>query len=193
MTTRQTGGFEYGARIRRAERLSIAHPFAAEFLDFYRRVASFQAGLRAGFAGSSDAKSSHKFADGSRAPLSLPVLLPHYRGFLSLIEQHAPPSLREAAREMSLLASDSWIASWNAYWEHAGKFEQKIDAFAQFLPRAFLQPYAELLAGDQVMPQAVATPHVCPICRGRRQTGRGRFAARRRWRKEVAGLHVVRT
>ena len=167
MNTTQTGGSEYGARIRRAERLSAAHPFASEFLDFYRRVASFQAELRASFAASNGANSSHNFADGSRAPLNLTVLLPHYRGFLSVIERHAPPALREAAREISLLAADSWIASWNTYWEHAGKFDQKIDAFAQFLPRAFLQPYAELLAGDIVMPPAVTTPHVCPICGAR--------------------------
>ena len=82
MTTTQTGGSEYAARIRRAERLSATHPFASEFLDFYKEIASFQKVLRAGFAASSDAKSSHKFADGSRAPLNLPVLLPHYRDFL---------------------------------------------------------------------------------------------------------------
>jgi len=167
MIATQTGGSEYGARIRRAERLSAAHPFASEFLDFYRRVASFQAELRASFAASSGAKSGQKFADGSRAPLNLPVLLPHYLRFLSVIEQHAPPALREAARQMSLLASDSWIASWNAYWEHAGKFDLQIGAFAQFLPRAFLQPYAELSAGDQVPPPAVTTSHVCPICGAR--------------------------
>ena len=171
MNTTQTGGSEYGARILRAERLSAAHPFASEFLDFYRRVASFQTELRASFAASSDAKSGHKFADGSRAALNLTVLLPRYPGFLSVIERHAPPALREAARQMSLLASDSWIAGWNAYWEHAGKFDQQIGAFAQFLPRAFLQPYAELLAGGMVMPPPVTTPHVCPICGARPMLG----------------------
>ena len=171
MTTTQTGGSEHGARIRRAERLSATHPFASEFLDFYKRVASFQAELRASFAASSDAKSGQKFADGSRAPLNLTVLLPHYPGFLSVIERHAPPALREAARQMSLLASDSWIASWNAYWEHAGKFDQQIGAFAQFLPRAFLQPYAELVAGGMVMPPPMTTPHVCPICGARPMLG----------------------
>ena len=167
MTATQTGRSEYDARIRRAERLSGIHPFASEFLDFYKQVASLQAELRANFAVSSDAKPGRRFADGSRAPLNLTLLLPHYRGFLSVIERHAPPALREATRQMSLLASDSWIANWNAYWEHAGKFDQQIGAFAQFLPRAFLQPYAELLAGVMVTPPAVTTPHVCPICGAR--------------------------
>ena len=53
MNTTQTGGSEYGARIRRAERLSAAHSFASEFLDFYGRLASFQAELRESFAASS--------------------------------------------------------------------------------------------------------------------------------------------
>jgi formate dehydrogenase accessory protein FdhE len=167
MNTTQAGGSEYGRRIRRAERLSAMHPFASEFLDFYRQVASIQAELRASFTASRDAKLSQKFADGSRTLLNLTLLLPHHRGFLSVIEQHAPPALREAARQMSLLAPDSWVANWNAYWEHAGKFDQQIGAFAQFLPRAFLQPYAELLAEDQVMPPAVTTSHVCPICGAR--------------------------
>lgn len=167
MTTTQTGGAEYGARVRRAERLSAAHPFASEFLDFYKQVVSFQKVLRASFAAASDAKSSRVFADGSRDPLDLTVLLPHYRGFLSVIEQHAPPALRASARQMSLLASDSWIAGLNAYWEHAGKHDQEIGAFAQFLPRAFLQPYAELLSGERAMPPPVITPRVCPICGAR--------------------------
>jgi FdhE protein len=167
MTTTQTGGFEYGARIRRAERLSVAHSFASEFLDFYKQVVSFQKVLLASFAAASDAKSSRAFADGNRDPLDLTVLLPHYRGFLSVIEQHAPPALRASARQMSLLPSDSWIAGLNAYWEHSGKRDQGIGAFAQFLPRAFLQPYAELLSGDRTMPPAVITPRICPICGAR--------------------------
>jgi FdhE protein len=167
MTTAQTGGAEYGARVRRAERLSAAHPFASEFLDFYKQVVSFQKVLRASFAAASDVKSSRMFADGNRDPLDPTVLLPHYRGFLSVIEQHAPPALRASARQMSLLSSDSWIAGLNAYWEHAGKRDQEIGAFAQFLPRAFLQPYAERLAGDRAIPPAVTTPRVCPVCGAR--------------------------
>jgi formate dehydrogenase accessory protein FdhE len=167
MTTPQTGGVEYAPRIRRAQRLSAAHPFASEFLDFYSQVASFQKMLRASFATASAVTSRRVFADGSRGPLDLTVLLPHYRSFLSMIEQHAPSALHESARQMALLGSDSWIESLNAYWEHAGRYDQEIGAFAQFLPRAFLQPYAELLAGDRVLPPPVTTPRVCPICGAR--------------------------
>jgi FdhE protein len=167
MTTAQTGASDYGARIRRAERLSVAHSFASEFLDFYKQIASLQKTLQATFAASGGVNPSRVFAGGIRDPLDLSVHLPHYRGFLSVIEQHAPRALRESARQMSLLASDSWIASLNAYWELAGRYDQQIGAFAQFLARAFLEPYAELLAGDVPIPPALRTPRVCPICGAR--------------------------
>ncbi len=98
MTTIQTGGTEYDARIRRAERLSSEHTFAAEFLDFYKHVAAFQKTLRANIASSSGVKSGSAPAAELRDPLDLTVLLPHFRGFLSLIEQHAPPALGKSLR-----------------------------------------------------------------------------------------------
>jgi FdhE protein len=167
MTTPQTGGTEYDARIRRAERLSSEHSFAAEFLDFYKHVAAFQKTLHANIASSSGLKSSRALAAGLRDPLDLTVLLPHFRGFLSTIEQHAPPPLAKSAHQMSLLPSDSWVASLEAYWKHAGKYDQQVGAFAQFLARAFLQPYAEFRAAQTPKPPIVMTVRVCPLCGSR--------------------------
>src|SRR5205807_4538709 len=82
-----------------------------------------------------------------RADIDFAVVRPHFRGYLSVIENHAPPALAESARQMALLGSDSWIASLEAYWQHAGLYEQQVGAFAQFLPMSFLQPYVELLVG----------------------------------------------
>ncbi len=167
MTTTQTGGAEYDARIRRAERLSSEHTFAAEFLDFYKHVAAFQKTLRANIAAASGAKSRSAPAADLRDPLDLTVLLPHFRGFLSLIEQHAPPALGKSAHQMSLLPSDSWVASLEAYWEHAGKYDQQVGALAQFLARAFLQPYAESRAAQTPRAPQVVTVRVCPLCGSR--------------------------
>jgi len=167
MTTTQTGGTEYDARIRRAERLSSAHTFAAEFLDFYKHVAAFQKTLRANIASSSGVKSGSAPAAELRDPLDLTVLLPHFRGFLSLIEQHAPPALGKSAHQMSLLPSDSWVASLEAYWEHAGKYDQQVGALAQFLARAFLQPYAESRAAQTPRAPQVVTVRFCPLCGSR--------------------------
>jgi FdhE protein len=167
MTTTKTGGAAYDERIRRAARLSADHPFAAEFLDFYKHVAAFQKTLRANISASSGTKSRGALADGLRDPLDLTLLLPHFRSFLSTIEQHAPPALRNSAHQMSLLPLDSWVASLGAYWEHAGKYDQQIGAFAQFLARAFLQPYAEFRAALTPQAPMVMTVRVCPLCGAR--------------------------
>src|SRR5438045_4420569 len=101
MTTAQTGASDYDARMRRAERLSAQHLFATEFLDFYKHIAAFQKTLRANLAASSAVKSSSASVAGLRDPFDRAVLLPHFRDFLSLIEQHAPPALGKCAQQMS--------------------------------------------------------------------------------------------
>ena len=167
MTAAQTVGTAYDARIRRADRLSSQYSFASEFLTFYKHVAAFQKTLRSGIASSSGTKSGGTLAGEIRDPLDLAVLLPHFRGFLSTIEQHAPAALRGAAHHMSLLSSDSWIAGLEAYWEHAGRYDQQIGAFAQFPARAFLQPYAEFRAALTPKPPVVTTMRLCPLCGAR--------------------------
>src|SRR5881394_3175472 len=164
MTTAQTGASDYDTRMRRAERLSAEHLFATEFLDFYKHIAAFQKTLRANLAASSAVKSSSASVAGLRDPFDRAVLLPRFRGFLSLIEQHAPLALGKCAQQMSLLPSDSWIAHLEAYWELAGKYDQQAGALAQFLARAFLQPYAEFRAALTPRAPAVMTVRVCPQC-----------------------------
>jgi FdhE protein len=68
---------------------------------------------------------------------------------------------------MSLLPSDSWVASLEAYWEHAGRYDQQVGALAQFLARAFLQPYAEFRAAQTPGAPVVMTMRVCPSCGSR--------------------------
>jgi FdhE protein len=167
MTSTQTGGPEYDARIRRAEWLSTQHPFAAEFLDFYKHVAGFQKIIRASIASSSGVNPAAAFTAEVRDSLDLTVLLSYFRGFLSTMEQHAPAALAQSARQMSLLGSDSWIASLEAYWEHAGKYDQQVGAFAQFLARAFLQPYAEFRGTLTTAAPIVVTTRLCPLCGSR--------------------------
>jgi formate dehydrogenase accessory protein FdhE len=168
MTNSQNGGPQYDARIRRAERLSAEHPFATEFLDFFRHVASFQKNLRANInSPSAGIKPTSVPGQELRGPLDLTVVLPHFRGFLSVIEKQGPPALSESARQFSQLPSDSWIASLQSYWELAGKFDQQVGAFAQFIPRAFLQPYAEFRAERTPAAPLVVTTRVCPLCGAR--------------------------
>src|SRR5260370_1196341 len=127
---------EDDARSRRAEWLCSQHSFASEFLNFYKHVAAFQKTLRAGIIAAAGTKSSNISVAELRVPLDLSVLLPHFRGFLSTIEQRAPAALGKAAHQLSLLPSDSWIASLESYWQHAGKYDQQVRAFAHFPPPA---------------------------------------------------------
>jgi FdhE protein len=163
----QAGGAEYDARIARAEQLSSPHSAATEFLEFYEHVASFQKLLRANIAAAHAVNPSDVSPAELRGAIDFTVILPHFRGYLSVIENHAPPALGESARQMALLDSDSWIASVEAYWHHAGIYDQQVGAFAQFLPRGFLQPYTEFRAA--LMPRApqVTTPRLCPLCGSR--------------------------
>jgi formate dehydrogenase accessory protein FdhE len=167
MTTAQTGATEYDARIARADRLASPHSAATEVLEFYKSVAAFQKKLRANIAASSVFGSGSGLAAEVRGELDLTVLLPHFRSYLSVIEQHAPSALAESARQMALLPSDSWIASLEAYWKHAGTYDQQVGAFAQFLPRAFLQPYAEFRSALTPRAPLVGTTRLCPLCGSR--------------------------
>jgi formate dehydrogenase accessory protein FdhE len=171
MMSPQTGGPVYDARLRRAERLSSQHAFASEFLNFYKHVASFQKGLHAKVASANGSNAGATAGADIREQLDLTLLLPHFRGFLSVTEQQAPTALCESARQMAQLPSDSWIASLQAYWEHAGRYDQQVGALAQFIPRAFLEPYAEFRAARIERPPVARPPHVCPLCGSRPLVG----------------------
>lgn len=167
MTPPQTGAAEYHARIRRAERLSSPRSAATEFLEFYKHVAAFQKLLLANIAAAHQVRPGNLSSNGLRGEIDFTVLLPHFRGYLSVIENHAPPALAESARQFASLPSESWIASLNAYWQHAGIYDQQVGAFAQFLPRAFLQPYAEFRAALAPRAPQVTTLRLCPLCGSR--------------------------
>ena len=167
MTSQQAVSNEYDARIRRAEKLIAEKSSASELLSFYKRIASFQKTFLVQISDAAlDQPATRQFGS-VRDVLDLTVLLPHFRNFLSLIEQNAPNALAAAAREIAALPSDSWIALLTAYWENGGRFDQQIGAFAQFFPRAFLEPYAGYVAGRTAVPPVLATPRVCPLCGGR--------------------------
>ena len=167
MTPGQTGGSEYETRLERAEVLSSPQSGATEFLVFYRHVVSFQKFLYANIAAADQFKSGGGLVSGRRGELDLTVLLPHFRGYLSVIEQRAPSALAESARQMALLTSDAWVASLDAYWKHAGVYDQQVGAFAQFLARAFLEPCAEFRGQQTVRAPLVGTSRLCPVCGSR--------------------------
>jgi len=167
MTPQQAAGSEYDARIRRAEKLIAEKSSASELLSFYKRIGSFQKTFVGQISDAGKQQPAVQQFGSLRESLDLTLLLPHFRNFLSLVEQNAPNALAAAAREIAAMPSDAWISLLTAYWELGGLFDQEIGAFAQFFPRAFLQPYAAYIAGRTAVPPVSATPRVCPLCRGR--------------------------
>jgi formate dehydrogenase accessory protein FdhE len=167
MTSQQAAGSDYDVRIRRAEKLIADKSSASELLSFYKRIASFQKTFLVQFSVNGKQQPDKLQFDSVRAGLDLTLLLPHFRNFLSLVEQNAPNALAATARELAAMPSDAWITLLSSYWELGGLFDQQIGAFAQFFPRAFLQPYAAYVAGQTAVPPVLATPRVCPLCGGR--------------------------
>ena len=167
MTLPQAVSNEYDARIKRAEKLIAEKSSASDLLSFYKRIAGFQKSFVAQFADAGMPQTEAQQFGSVREGLDLTLLLPHFRSFLSLVEQNAPNALAASAREIAALSSESWVALLTAYWELGGVFDQQIWAFAQFFPRAFLQPYAGYLAGRTAVPPVLATLRACPLCGGR--------------------------
>jgi formate dehydrogenase accessory protein FdhE len=167
MTGQPVMSTEYDARIRRAETLIAEKSSASQLLSFYGRIAGFQKSLLAQIAGAGAEQPELEPFGSVRDHLNLTELLPHFRSFLSLVEQNAPNALAAAAREIGALPSDSWTSMLTAYWENAGRFDQQIGAFAQFFPRAFLQPYVSYIARRVAVPPVLKTTLVCPLCEAR--------------------------
>jgi formate dehydrogenase accessory protein FdhE len=169
MKAAQVGAGEYDARIRRAEYLASKHPFAAEVLRFYSRVAEFQKNLYADLKKDVGVQLASPTSRVFRARMpsgDAGALFARFSSFLSLIEQAGPTALVAAARGISGLDAVSKRALLEAYWEVGGTNDQLIGPFAQFIPRALDQPLAELLAANVSAPPTLITPHSCPLCGG---------------------------
>jgi FdhE protein len=170
MKAAQVGAGEYDARIRRAEYLASKHPFAAEVLRFYSRVAEFQKTFYAELKKDTASQLTSRPPGSLRTPMpsgDADLLLSRLKSFLSLIVQAGPPTLAAAARDISKQDAVSHRFLLSAYWDLGGMDDQLIGAFAQFIPRAFNQPLAELLAAYTTAAPAVSTVHSCPLCGGR--------------------------
>lgn len=144
---------KWDQRIRRADELAAAHPFAADVLGFYHRVATFQRGLY-GYLKESPA-------------VDLASLLPKFPAFLSEIEMSAPAPVAERAREWKTQGADRAHQLLASHWrsESAGGDPEAL------LASLFLQPYAEHLAEQAETAPRHETPAVCPFCSRRPAVG----------------------
>ena len=158
---------DYDGRIRRAERLATLHPFTQEVLTFYKQVAQFQKSLYARTLSGGRSPDVDKNLPALGQELRVEGLLPRFQEFLQLVAKNAPVTLAESARQLSTQTSEARTGILRDYWATSGRDDRPNAAFDQFLPRAFLQPYAEHLAADRPADEAAGFPSLCPLCAAR--------------------------
>jgi formate dehydrogenase accessory protein FdhE len=93
-------------------------------------------------------------------------LVSRLTSLLRVIADSGPPGLAAAAGEISGLDALSKLSLLESYWDVGGTNDQLIGAFAQFIPRAFDQPLAELIAAFTPVGPVISTQHECPLCGG---------------------------
>lgn len=155
---------EYDQRLQRADALAKTQPFAAEILTFYSAIVRFQKSLYSHIAADRGVQAAASADAPLRHKLDITVVLSHFRAFLHVAEQSGPSPLAIAARELSQQPPESWITQLTNYWRGAGLADEHAEAFEQFFPRAFLQPYAEFLGQQFTKPTLLVTATVCPLC-----------------------------
>jgi FdhE protein len=138
-------------RIDRAGGLAVAHPFAAEVLEFYQRIATVQQELYAHSEGPSD---------GAR-----------FAGFLATVEQCAPRSLAQSARDLQAQGDGRWQDLLTSFWQTASDFQPTPEQPEGLLAWMFLQPHAECLADRRGPMAPQETRAVCPFCGGKPLVG----------------------
>src|SRR5580700_9448354 len=81
---------KWDQRIQRADELTGAHPFAADVLQFYKQIASFQKALYSYVQQAPTHQSENRASALSREDLNLRLVLPKFPEFLSHVEAVAP-------------------------------------------------------------------------------------------------------
>jgi formate dehydrogenase maturation protein FdhE len=169
---------KWDRRVRRATELAAAYPYSAEMLRFYSRVATFQKSLygkiQEAMADSPKISSARPLRD----ELDLFLLLPHFSGFLTLIQQNAPLPLAQAASDLARKGPVGWQHAIEWFWygdpeltltaeliEPDQSFNGRdVTHSERALAWMFLQPYAEYLAAHREVTIVDGTPSTCPLC-----------------------------
>jgi len=173
MTFLAAGKVNYRARIARAELLATRHPYAAEVLTFYGKIASSQKELYE-LLPKLWGKQAVVPANGLlRSEINLPILVQPFAKFLSLIEAQAPKPLAAEAEYVKGQGTHAWADTLETFWKEGlaewgkgekGNTEGAADPLKEFLSRAFLQPYAEFVVSALLPPNLPMTVCRCPRC-----------------------------
>jgi FdhE protein len=158
-------------RLKRTEDLAESYPFAREILAFYRKLTAFQKDSYDYLLAACGSETIKRPPGSLREELDLIVLLPKFPVFLALVEQAAPQGLARLARELAARDSNAWMDLLAGYWSSNGAELPLGENPSLFFARAFLQPYAEYLAGHTDSPPLLTTPNLCPLCSSKPQLG----------------------
>jgi FdhE protein len=155
---------KWDRRIQRANELAAAHPFAAEGLRFYERIANFQKSLYG------DLLAGGLPSSALRGALELPVLLPAFASFLTLVQNIAPPPLAQSAAALSAAGRARWEDVLDIFWQAGTPAAAPLTESDSLIAWTFLQPCAEHLADRAAQLEGGAevhgTPPLCPRCAG---------------------------
>jgi FdhE protein len=160
----------WDARIRRASELASSYPFASEGLRFYQRLARFQKSLYAEIKAECGNDKRKRRAGTLRDEFDAFILLPRFAGFVSALEEIAPPPLARSAHELRSRGSGRWQGILQEFWERdsAGGNLQPPEELVSWL---FLQPYAEYLADHSEWSPREGMASTCALCGSKPQVG----------------------
>jgi len=162
---------KWDQRIERAGGLAAAHPFAAEVLQFYKRIATFQQALYSHGAGTCGSESGKSVSTVPGQHLNVNLLLPKFGEFLSTVEACAPEPIAQSARDLCAQGAGRWQDSLSSFWRNASDFQPNSGQPGMLLAWIFLQPHAEYLADHNGGVSREETLAVCPFCSGKPMVG----------------------
>jgi formate dehydrogenase accessory protein FdhE len=162
---------KWDQRIRRADDLISAHPFAAEVLRFYKGIATFQKELYANVDAARANGSKKTIASLFDENLDLPLLLPRFQNFLSCVGAFSPRPVAESAAKLRTQSAAQCGELLSDRWRTAADSQSGRDEAETLLAWIFLQPYAECLADRSEHGPGNDALALCPFCGGRPLAG----------------------
>jgi len=158
------GRVNYRARIDRAKLLAERYTFAVEVLHFYAYVAQFQRALYEQLPQLYRQRIAPPAAGNFRVDLDTSPLLQPFGEFLLLVENQGPARLSKHSRDVRESGSAAWSGMLAGFWKTGLLEKHSSEPVTDFLPRAFLQPYAEFRTSALLPPPLHSTVCRCPRC-----------------------------
>jgi FdhE protein len=162
---------KWDARVRRANELASAYPFASEGLRYYERLAGYQKSLYSEIQAASGSSKVTRTPSMLRREFDAFLLLPRFAPFLSLIEKIAPSLLSQFAHELGVRGSSRWHDILTRFWETGLGSPANLEPAETLISWIFLQPYAEYLSDHAAWTAPPGTPPICPLCSSKPQAG----------------------